>query len=152
MLVFWQCEEASCWLHVPSRPMFSYYQSVFRSGGQLSFYLLCKITSNNFLIIFSVCFSSTAMFVVSNLYSPSMLRGLKNEGCLCANDKVKILLRWDMIENIFNRGLLRIISSYAGDLMLVFWLLQARARLAEQSPSTVAGFLISSVTTVILIV
>lgn len=61
-------------------------------------------------MVFMLCFSWAARFVVSDLFLPGWFRALQDEGRLCPNEEVLLQLSRKTKANIMSRGLLKFIS------------------------------------------
>lgn len=59
-----------------------------------------------------VCFFRAAEFGVPDLFLPSRPRALQDEGRLCVNEKVPILLSLEMKTSFMDRGLLTRTNHY----------------------------------------
>lgn len=72
--------------------MFAYFSGAFGIDGQPFSRLLRKTTITEFTVMSFVCFIRAAEVSVPELFLPSRLRALQNEGSICANERVLIPL------------------------------------------------------------
>lgn len=85
--------------------MFAYYLIVFGNRVQLLSRVLRKVAITNFTVMCFVCFNRAAEFKVSHLFLSGQLHALRDEGLLCANKEVTILLSHEMKASMLDRGL-----------------------------------------------
>lgn len=90
-------------LCVPTLPMFAYSSGAFGNDCQPFSRLLCKIEITEFTVMGLFCFVRAAEFGVPNLFFLNRLCALRDEGCLCANKRVVILLKRKMNAKIMKR-------------------------------------------------
>lgn len=79
-------------LFVPTSSMLAYYSGAFGDGGQPFSQLYRKTAIMELMMMSFVCFIWTAEFGVLELFQPSGIGALQDEGCLYANEEVLVPL------------------------------------------------------------